>query len=194
MRSRYGGRCARGRRSPRDHRPSPSHRRAGALGSRPASSTGEQSFAQLAHLLELDVTARAAERLLEALVVERLDEIVDGGEVERLERIPIVRRHEDRRRHLVGPISRTTSMPVLPGICTSRKTRSGCSERTASTAAVPLSRWRRSATASSARAGPRPLAREGLVVDDEHANRLAFGHGPALGVARHGFACRSAPV
>src|SRR5687768_2532919 len=38
-----------------------------------------------------------------------------------------------------APISRTTSSPVFPGIWTSRKTRSGLSDRTASTAAAPLS-------------------------------------------------------
>src|SRR5687767_9283720 len=37
------------------------------------------------------------------------------------------------------PMSRTTSSPVLPGICTSRKTRSGLRFRMASTAATPLS-------------------------------------------------------
>src|SRR5919112_3187724 len=36
-----------------------------------------------------------------------------------------------------GPSSRITSSPVLPGICTSRKMRSGCSLRIASTAAAP---------------------------------------------------------
>src|SRR4051812_19526080 len=44
---------------------------------------------------------RPAKCLLESLVVERLDEIVERGELERLERMAIVRRDEDRRRHRV---------------------------------------------------------------------------------------------
>ena len=38
--------------------------------------------------------------LLEALVVERLHEIVDGREIERRERVLVVRRHEHGRRHV----------------------------------------------------------------------------------------------
>src|SRR5882672_3330379 len=36
-----------------------------------------------------------------------------------------------------GPIVRTTSSPVMPGICTSRNTRSGANDRIASTAKTP---------------------------------------------------------
>src|SRR5205085_3140890 len=36
-----------------------------------------------------------------------------------------------------GPMVRTTSSPVMPGICTSRNTRSGASDRIASTAETP---------------------------------------------------------
>src|SRR5687768_521912 len=63
----------------------------------------EESLAELAHLLQLDLATRASERLLESLVVERLHEVVDGGEVERLERVAVVRGDEDRRRHVVRP-------------------------------------------------------------------------------------------
>lgn len=46
--------------------------------------------------------SRAAERLLEAFVVEWLDQVVERGQVERLQRMLIVRGDEDRRRHCVG--------------------------------------------------------------------------------------------
>ena len=44
--------------------------------------------------------ARPPQGLLEALVVKRLHHIVDGGQFEGLERVPVVRRDEDCRRHL----------------------------------------------------------------------------------------------
>ena len=62
----------------------------------------EQLPARAIESLERQRSPRATERLLEALVVERLHEIVHGRDVERLQRIPIEGRHEDRHRHLLG--------------------------------------------------------------------------------------------
>ena len=53
-------------------------------------------------LLELYQAARAMKRLLEALVVERFDEIIECCQVERLQRVLIVGGDENRRRHFVG--------------------------------------------------------------------------------------------
>ncbi len=61
----------------------------------------EQVLRQSIHFLQFDHAPCAPEGLLEALVVEGLDQIVDRREVERLERVVIVGGHEDRGRHLV---------------------------------------------------------------------------------------------
>ena len=47
--------------------------------------------------------SRALERALEALGVERLEQVVERGKLEGLERVLVVGSHEDRRGHLGGP-------------------------------------------------------------------------------------------
>ena len=59
-------------------------------------------LAKLPHLTQLHQPARPAECLLEAFVVERLDEIIQGGELEGAQCVLIERGNEDRRRHGVG--------------------------------------------------------------------------------------------
>ena len=91
-------RCARG---------SPASRpAAGAAGCRlcppPPWSTASSCSGEPVDFLQLDEPPRARERLLEALVVEGLHEVVDGGEVEGLERVLVVRGDEHRGRHVVG--------------------------------------------------------------------------------------------
>ena len=45
---------------------------------------------------------RAARRLIEPRVVERLEQVVDRRELERAQRVAIVGGHEDDRRHPLG--------------------------------------------------------------------------------------------
>jgi hypothetical protein len=60
-----------------------------------------QPLAKGARLTQLDVRTSASERLLEPLIVERLDEIIQRGELERLQRVLIVRGNKNCRRHRV---------------------------------------------------------------------------------------------
>ena len=60
-----------------------------------------QLLGQLAELGEPDHPARAAEGLLEALVIEGLHEVIDCRHIEGIERVAVVRGHEDRRRHVL---------------------------------------------------------------------------------------------
>ena len=138
----------------------------------------EQPFAQLAHFLELDMTPRAPERLLEPLVVERLHEIVHGREVERLQRIPIVGRDEDRRRHVIRAHLTHDVEARLPRHLHVEKHEirveraHGLDRRGAVVhARDDLHVLLRAQQILHALAGKR------LVVDDQDANRLAIGHG-----------------
>src|SRR6266566_9188944 len=51
--------------------------------------------------MQLDHLARAVKSLLEPFVVERLDQVIDGGEIEGRDRV-IVSGGEDHRRHSLG--------------------------------------------------------------------------------------------
>ncbi len=62
---------------------------------------GQQLLGKPVHLFELDQPARAGERLLEPLVVEGLHQVVDGRHVEGLERVLVVRGHEHRGGHVL---------------------------------------------------------------------------------------------
>ena len=55
----------------------------------------EQPPAEVARFLLLDVVPRAAERLAEAIAVERLQQIVERAHLERPERVLVVSRDED---------------------------------------------------------------------------------------------------
>jgi hypothetical protein len=61
----------------------------------------QESRSKTVHLVELDDAPRPLERLLEAVVVERFHQIIHGRDLERLERVTVVGRHEDGERHLV---------------------------------------------------------------------------------------------
>src|ERR1700726_3815768 len=45
----------------------------------------------------------APESLLETLVIEGLHEVVDGRDIEGIEGVAVIGRHENRRRHVFGP-------------------------------------------------------------------------------------------
>ena len=63
---------------------------------------GEELFAQLPYLAQLDQLAGPTECLLEALVVEWLDEVVERGELERAQSLLVECGHENRGRHRPG--------------------------------------------------------------------------------------------
>jgi hypothetical protein len=76
------------------------------------------------------------QRLVEALLAERLEQIVERMEIKRLDRILVERRGEDVAR--LAPASSATSKPSSLGIWISRNTRSGDSSVIAFTASKPL--------------------------------------------------------
>ena len=145
--------------------------------------------------LRLDHFARARQRLREALVVERLHQIVDGGDVERLERERVERGGEDRGRHLLGA-ERPRRLPrrCVPGICTSRNTRSGSSvadrlDRLVAVAAVPTI----STFVLVREQILDALPRQRLVIDDHHAQRaVRHARETAARSPRHAAALRVA--
>ena len=86
----------------------------------------EQAAAEIAGAAALERLARVLQRLAEALLAERLQQVVERVHLEGAQRVLVVGGDEDHRRHPLGadrPGSR--SKPSMPGICTSRKTRSG---------------------------------------------------------------------
>ena len=124
-----------------------------------------------------EVRLRALERGAEALLAERLQQVVDRVEVERPQRVAVERGHEDHRR-AASPAGRasSTAKPSSSGICTSRNTRSGASVAIASTAAAPSPHSPTTAHRRIRRQiAPDAPARDGLVVHDQHAQRHAAG-------------------
>ena len=59
----------------------------------------QQPPSEIAGLVAFDLLARALQRLGEALAVERLEQVVERADLERLERVLIVRGDEDDERH-----------------------------------------------------------------------------------------------
>ena len=134
-------------------------------------------------LLELHQPARAMESLLEALVVERFDEIIQCCQVERLQRVLIVGGDENRRRHFVGS-DRVCDLEASfvrhlhvekKKIGIQRPNRvdgsGACAGRT-DDLDIRLTREKILDA----------LAREGLVVDDQNAN-WASRHGSIISIA-----------
>jgi hypothetical protein len=134
------------------------------------------------------VAPRAPECLLEPLVVERLHQVVDGREVERLQCITIVGGHEDGCGHLVGADLAHDVEPGLAGHLhvEEHEVRLQRADRVDGRRAVV-----HAGDDLDARFGAQQifdaLPGERLVVDDENANRLAIGHERALGGDRRRF-------
>ena len=64
---------------------------------------GEQAPAQVAGFVALDLLARALQGLGEALAVERLEDVVEGADLEGLQGVLVVRGDEDHQRHALRP-------------------------------------------------------------------------------------------
>ena len=105
----------------------------------------------------------------EALVVERLEQVVEGVDLEGAQGVAVVGGDEDhgRGRAAGGRSAASTSKPFISGICTSRKTRSGRSRRIAATASRPAPASPTTSTSGSLGAAGAALARQRLVVDDQ---------------------------
>ena len=61
-----------------------------------------QPLAEVAGAAPLDVAPGVLQRLLEAVAAERLQQVVEGVDLEGLEGVLVVGGHEDHRRHLLG--------------------------------------------------------------------------------------------
>ena len=72
--------------------------------------SGEQRLALVRAALRLP-RAHPRECLAEALLIERLQQVIDRADLERLERIGVVSGHEHQRRQLLGLSARARSMP-----------------------------------------------------------------------------------
>src|SRR6266550_2818629 len=138
-----------------------------------------QLVRQLRHLIQLYHFPRAAERLLEPLVVERLDQVIDRGEIESRDGV-IVRRREDDRRHVVGADLSYDFQPSLPGHLDVEEHDIGLQ--------LADRGDRRESVVGSAHDLDvvfvrqqilEPLAREPLVIGDQNAKGLGFSHSPS---------------
>ena len=126
-------------------------------------------------LSRLDRLARAIERLLEALLVERLQQVVDGVHLEGLQRVLVVRGHEDGDGQLAVAEALHDFEAVELGNLHVEEQSAGLSRRITSTASRPS---RHSPITSMSLFAPeqRPdaLPGERLVVDDQRPDHSGF--------------------